>query len=452
MNWKRPLLPLAAFCVSLFATTAVHAATNTVPDAEVPRYLTPQQVTQWNDAQKKFAQASADLIKGQKLATETADEGTLVKPDLTADHAKGNAMVKDANTAKNEANRTLNTLRRAAADNRNKSRSASQLTADTTFEVATGQWPEAVITLSKNVFTTLNDQKYKHVYLAGIYSLEKDGKYAAKPDLAAQVRQQLSAADKNKTLAPKGEGLFKLGQENGKLFLSYPERAADQAGNAKSAVVVGEILFESRSGYAAVSLRAVDLSTMRVVASNVMMLSVESTFGKMLGLRLTDVASKRIAPATSDKTSKDKDDETPPPVSVNLQDPDDYLSKAKQLKTSLGLASVSHPDALPNRFAILMLKSYFLSEQKDLKTSDIDFLTLALPDEKPDVTATVPADLSGVWILPNVDSLSASIVLDPLKARDLATGTETTVGKLTITRNLPKLDLPKTEELKAAGY
>ncbi len=450
MNWKRSLL-LLAFSASLPFATVVQAATNTVPDAEIPRYLNPQQVTQWNDAQKKLTQANADLIKGQKLASESADAGGLVKQDVTADHAKGAAMVKDATTAKNDATRTITTLRRTALENHNKSRTQSQVTADLTLTVPTGQWQEAAGLLSKNLFTSLNDLKYKHIYLAGVYSLEKDGKYAAKPDLAASVRQELTANDKNKILAPKGEGNFKLGQDAGKLFVSYPERAAEQNGAAKSAMVVGEVLFDSRSGYAAVSLRAVDLATMRIVANQVMLLSVEPTLGKMLGLSVVQVPSKRITPVAVDKTAKDKEEETPA-ASVNLLDPNDFLSKAKQLKTSLGITTAGRPDSLANRFAILMLKSYFVSEHKDLKTSDIDFLTLALPDEKPDVTATVPADLSGVWLLPNADELSSNMVLDPVKARDLGAASDTAVGKLTIARNLPKLTLPSTEELKAGGY
>lgn len=450
MNWKRSFLLLVAVCASLPSFTAVQAATTAVPDAEIPKYLNPQQATQWSDAQKKLTQANADIVKGNKLAQEQQDPGALVKVDLTADHAKGTAMLKDANTAKNEATRTITSLRRIALDNRNKSRTQSQLTSEATYDVATGQWPEAVVSLSKTIATALDTQKFKHVYLAGVYALGKDGKYTVKPDLSAQVRQQLSALDKNKVLSPKNEGAFKLGQENGKLFISYPERAADQAG--KTAIVVGEVILEPRSGYAAVSLRAVDAATMRIFASDVMMLSVEPTLGKMLGLSIGDVKSKRIAPVAADKSAKDKEDEAPSPVTVNLQDPNDFLSKAKQLKTSFGIASAGHADTVPNRFVILMLKSYFVNEQKDLKTSDIDFLTLALPDEKPDVTATVPADLSGIWVIPNVDDLSATLTLDPLKARDLAGAADIAVGKLVLTRNLGKLDYPSTEELKAGGY
>ncbi len=110
-------------------------------------------------------------------------------------------------------------------------------------------------------------------------------------------------------------------------------------------------------------------------------------------------------------------------------------------------------DTMENRFAILMLKSYFLDQQKDLNISDVDFLTMTLPADSPATLAALPADVAGAWELPNLASLSDSMTLKPLMASDLGNGsTETEVGTVTITRDLPKLSPPSPAEMRAGGY
>lgn len=453
MNWKRTVLLWAALCGCLSLFTIARAAAPAIADDDVPRYLDAQQLTQWNDAQKKLKDATAKLEEGNKLVKEVQDPASLVKLDLEKDHAKGSAMVKDATQARNDANRTITTLRRAAIENRNKTTANAKATAALTYTMATAQWPEAVATMTKGLLAGLSDLKYKHVYAAGVYSFGKDGKYTARPALTAQVAAQLSQQDKNKVFATSPDDAFKLGLDNGKLVFSYPDRAAN--GAAKSAAVFGEVLFEPRSGYAAVSLRAVDLATMRIVASQSMMLSVEPSLAKMIGLAAYDVPSKRILSATGDKAKSDDSDASAPApaVKVNLQDPDDVLGKAAKANSAFGVATAGHNDALANRFAILAFKSYLADQRKDLQTSDVDFLALAVPMDKPGAAPTVPAGLVGVWMLPNVDDLSATtLTLDPVKAHDLAANSDLTVGTLTIERNLPKLTYPSTDELKAGGY
>ncbi|HVU37271.1 MAG TPA: hypothetical protein VHC95_02970 [Opitutales bacterium] len=453
MNWKRTLLLWAALGGSLSFFTVARAATPAIADDEVPRYLDAQQATQWNDAQKKLKDATAKLEEGNKLVKEVQDPSSLVKLDIEKDHAKGTAIVKDATQARNDANRTLGTLRRAAIENRNKTMANAKATAALTYTMATAQWPEAVASMTKGVLAALAEQRYKHVYVGGVYSFGKDAKYTARPALAAQVAAQLAQLDKNKVFSASPDDAFKLGQDNGKLIISYPDRAAN--GTSKSAAIFGEVVFEPRSGYAAVALRAVDLNTMRIVASQAMMLSVEPSLAKLIGLAAYDVPSKRIQPAPENKAkSKDEDDSgTAPAVTVNLQDPDDVLGKAAKANSAFGVATAGHKDALPNRFAILAFKSYLVDQRKDLQTSDVDFLTLAVPTDKPGNTATVPANLVGVWMLPNLDDLSStSISLDPVKAHDLGTNADLPVGKLTIERNLPKLTYPSSDELKAGGY
>jgi hypothetical protein len=161
------------------------------------------------------------------------------------------------------------------------------------------------------------------------------------------------------------------------------------------------------------------------------------------------IPSKRVVPpAASENNTK------PTPVlTVNLQDPSGYLSLAKQLNGSFGVTSAGRPDTQENRFAILMLKSYMLDQQKQLNTSDVDFLIMALSADKPSDLSTLPADVVGAWVLPNVSSISDNMTLNPLKAHEFSNsaGGEIEVGTLTITRDLPKLTAPTAADLMSAG-
>ena len=140
-------------------------------------------------------------------------------------------------------------------------------------------------------------------------------------------------------------------------------------------------------------------------------------------------------------------------INVNLQDPNDVLAAFKTPAYVFRLATSGHATTLENRFAALMVKSYFLDQQPNVAISDQDFLSMALPkDDGVDATAS-PADVNTAWLLPNVPDLNvASIDLDALTAQDLNKNASVKIGKITIQRTLPKLSLPSAQELRAAGY
>jgi hypothetical protein len=198
------------------------------------------------------------------------------------------------------------------------------------------------------------------------------------------------------------------------------------------------------------------------------MLSVEPTMGNLLGLPAFRVLAHREAPpaptpaadaAAGDQSAATAATPAPAPAApapaiiVNLQDPNDTLASFKNSSYVFRLATTGHANRLENRFAALLVKSYFHDLQPDIAISDQDFLALALPADSDAAASASPADVNTAWVLPNVSDLNVpTIELDALTARDLSKDASVKIGKITIERALPKLKLPSAAELRAGGY
>lgn len=439
-----------ATCVGHAATSpAVASGTSakpTISDKEVVRYLTQvsqKDLAEWNQNVQDIADANREMQEGKKDQAAKADPNAVFKTDLTAQHAKGTQEMKEATAKLKLLNADQDRLRQIAIAKREEDKSGVAATEAATLAVTTGQWPDVYASMCDKVLGSLADQNYKQIYLAGVYAFEEPA-YVAKPDLTAQVRQEILKFDKNKSFK---DSTFTLGQDDGKLIISYPDRAFVQAGNTKAALIVGEVLYESHNGYAAVDLRAVDLSNMHIVANQIMMLSVDPSLGKALGLAIYKNMSKRIAP-TPDST----DVQPAKTITVHLDDPNNVIADAKKVSFAFRVGTQGHPDTLENRFAILMLKSYFRDQQGDLGLSDQDFLSMVLPPDKPGDLAASPADVGGEWLVPDVADFDANMELPPLKLHILDNNSNHEVGKISITRDLPRLDNPSADDLRAGGY
>jgi len=423
-------------------TPATTAAAPAISDQEALQHLDPAQTDDWNAAAKKITDGNDKIKQGNRDASAEPDPLSPVKPDMGPIHQKGAQELKEGRALLKDGTTAQDKLRKIAIANRDKSKVAAVATSSANLTVNAAQWPEAVHDLCGKLYASLGDLNYKRLYLADVY-IFAEPKYEARPDLTTPLRAQFQSLDKDKKLlAPPHDWAFKLGQESNHLVISYPDRAS--LSSTKSAVILGELLYESRNGYATLSLRAVDLANMRIVANQVVELSVEPTLGKLLGLPSFRVPAKRNAPAAGDKPAT--------ALTLNALDPNDIFSSAKKTPYSFRLASTGRADTQENRFAFLLLKSYLLEKQAGVNVSDLDFLVLALAPEKPADLATVPTDVGGAWILPDVTDLSPSVDLNPLRQRVYSGNTDKVVGKVTIKRDLPKLTLPSPDDLRAGGY
>jgi hypothetical protein len=465
MMRKYLTLVLAGCCgCTLVGQAAQAPAAPAISDADAVRYLSGDDLAAWNAAAKKIADGQSEVDDGKLFQASVAGPNDVDKTDLADTHKKGDDMVKAGTALIKDGKATEDKLRKIAIAKRDEEHKQIAATAAADFTAAAGQWPEAIQSMSAKLLGRLWDQQYTRIYFGGVFAFEEPA-YVAKPDLSAQLRDQLRLLDtQKKTVEYPSADSLKVAQENGKLIVDYPERATNLQNGAKAALIIGEVLYETRDGYAAFSLRAVDLSNLHIVASQVMMLSVEPATAKLLGLPAFRVMARREAPPAPalgadgkpvDASSGGNSPPAAPPVaiSVNLQDPNDTLASFKNSNYVFRLATSGHAKTLENRFAALMVKGYFVDQQPGISISDQDFLALALPADADGDAAASAADVNTAWVLPNVSDLNVpSIEIAPLVARDLQNNAQVNIGKLTIERTLPKLSIPSAEELRAAGY
>ncbi len=418
-----------------------------ISDVDAQHYLKGQDLTDFLAAIKEISDGQAKMEQGTKDQNAKPDTNSITPVDVTALKTKGTAELKEGRAMVKEGQSKKDALIKTALANKDISNKNIQTTDAAKLQIATGQWPDVIHGMVAKLLTDVWNKTYKRVYLADVYAFAEPN-YVAVPDLSDQVRQQIVQLDKDKKTFIVHDWSFKVGQENGHQVIAFPDRATALQGGGKAVVIVGEVLDEIRNGYALVSLRAVDLGNMRIISSQVAMLSVEPTLGKFLGLPAFRVLAKRNASVAGDKPA----DQPLIAVNMNLQDPTDIFSASKKTGYSFRVATAGHPDTLENRFALLMLKCYLLDQQSGINLSDEDFIVMAFSAEKPGDAAGVAADVGGVWTLPNLDSLSDSIELNPLKQRVFSSNVEKTVGKATIERDLPKLTPPSPEDLRAGGY
>jgi hypothetical protein len=341
----------------------------------------------------------------------------------------------------------LTILRNKAIANKATALANAALTSEANLVVATSQWPDVMADLTGKLLSSLSDQKYREVYLDNVYVFS-GANYTANDALTKQILQQLLKADKTTNIFKAGRNWsFKIGLDKSKLIINFPERTRIIGDNVKAAIILGEVLYEAHAGYATVSLRAVDATNMHIVANQIMILSVEPTMAKMMDVPIFKVMAQRNAPGPDGKPA-----DPVTAISANLLDPKDVLSQAKKASFAYRIRSAGDPTTLENRFASLILKSYFLQQQADLAISDQDFLTMALTPDSPDAVSAKAADVGGEWVLPNIDTLDATMEIAGLKLHLTAGGPDRDMGAFTIKRDLPKLSLPSAEDLRAGGY
>jgi hypothetical protein len=436
------------------------ASTPSLPDDTLYRYLTQPQRDQWDAAKQSISDANDKIQNGNFLLSRQLDPTSSIDTGVAQAHIDGKKMVTDGNAAIKAANKILAALRIQALANYNNVHQAAQAEAGAIYSTATTQWPDAAQDMSDKVLNALWTQGYQRIYLAGIYAYATP-KYALKADLTSRVSQNLASTDADKkTFVANHDWTFHLGQDGSSLIIDYPDRAAVQQGGVKAAMIVGELLVEPVTGYAAYSLRAVDLSNWHIVANETRMLSVEPTLGKLLGLPAYRVPSMRILPAAAAPALAANATAAPAAaptgssgsVTVSLQDPNGIFLGFKQAARPYIFRVADGTNTIENRFATLAFKAY-LSSQTSLIVTDYDFLRLALtPESGVDLTSPGAGAANVAWLLGNVADFSSPTLDLVLQAENLASKADVNVGKIEIQRTLPKLSAPSVEDLKAGGY
>jgi len=458
------------------ATASAQTATS-IPDNQVPRYLSSAQRAQWEDAQKKVIEGNGMIKDGQFLQIKPDAGAVILDPAaLAASQKQGKQEQTDGEKMVRDANAVLATLRNAALQNYNKAPVEVKNTAPANYTMPLGQWPDVIQGMSEKIYGALAADGYKRVYLASVYNFDEP-RYSPKFEAAEQIRQIFINLDRGKGIfVPQHDWSFRIGLQSGNLTLTYPDRAANEKSGLRSAMVLGEILYES-NGFATFSLRAVDLDNWRIIANQTMFLSVEPVLGKSLGLLAFQVLSRHeappapaapapaapaatsapatTAPSATMATAAPSPASTPASaITIALQDTNNGLTEYRDAPRDFILRFTNTGGAtLENRAATVALKSYLRDQIPGLMLNDYDFLVLALSSDAPSSATPSAAQANTIWQLASVIDLDTSPLEIGLKSRNVPGGTtDTDIGKIVIGRTLPKLTRPLPEELSAAGY
>jgi hypothetical protein len=438
-------------------------------DDVLRKYLSPAQLSQWNDALKKIKDGDDEVSAGQILAKRIPASTT---DDLTVVHQQGNDEVKEGEGVVDKALATIAGLRKVALAAMNNNPDTMPGAGVYGMRLSATTWPPAIKGLTDAMMSALWAANYKNVYLADVYSFE-DSHYVAKPDATDALSKAIVQSDTgHNTFTAKHDWKFMLKKDGGQLVIDFPDRAAFQQDNTKAALVVGELLYDHDSGYATFSLRAVDVADWHIIYNKLTMFAVEPKLGKMIGLADYQVPSGKnfnptatsgtqpsVAAKVSGSTSSSGSSSSsaanggaPTALEINIEGAGGLVNTFKSASKPYIFRALTDgkDNSLDNRYALLLLKSV-LVDNTSLTITDYDFLSTVLPGA--DADRSLPAaGINVAWVVPDVgDYTEHSIQLD-LKAKNLASSTEIDAGKLNIARTLSPLTRPTEADLKDGGY
>jgi hypothetical protein len=456
-----PALPVLAQSA---AAPAKAPAAPVLTDAEVPRYLTFAQHIQWDAAQKQVTDGQSMIDNGNWLLGRTQAKDDTVDSGIKEAHAAGQTQVTDGTAMLAQGQQALDALRQIAQ----KASVVAQAVAAAgklQLVLPVAQWPDVYQRMSGDLMKSLWAAGYTQIYLDDVYSFEKT-QYVSKPALTEQVREALVLADGNRsTLVPQAAASIKVTHLGDNLVIDFPDRSSTT--QSQSAVVVGEMI-ETANGYAYFSLRAVDLASGKILHNELALLSVEPTLGKALGLVAYQVPAERVVPAATPVVPAGPATPAVNPLvpaapapavadtgsaTITLLDNNGILAtfKAAPHPYTFRADSDGTNNTLENRLALLFLKS-LLTEKSSLTVTDYDFLAEALPADNPADRLASPAGVNASWTLTNAHDLNSPTTVLMLKARNLASSNEVSVGKFVIATALKPLTPPSPDQLMAAGY
>ncbi|MEI6793913.1 MAG: hypothetical protein WCL05_01590 [Verrucomicrobiota bacterium] len=244
-----------------------------IPDAEVVRYLKPNELIEWNSAMRISAAGESRTRTGQSiLKTSGAAVPDSKGPKIgglteTPEQAKARAqkMIDEGNMQIQQALPVLTRLRTAAAAR------VAEKTKPVSFsvEVAPAAWNLAVAQSVVRIQKQARDLGYAKTHFIGSISLLGDGKLNRPEGLTADIRAAWSKVDDKSLAAIPAEGYsYVPGSEKGAPSLS--KGLAAPTAPKQVAVVWAEFYAAPVAGARGLLfLRLADAHSMRLVASEV---------------------------------------------------------------------------------------------------------------------------------------------------------------------------------------
>ena len=311
-------------------------------------YMTPAQRIEYLKLETAIEAAESDLRSGQYMArTEPSsfDPNRDVKPIIE----RGKKLIASAQLSLDASQRKMVALLLAVDTQKSQQEATAETRFDYTLEATS--YEDAMTTNLQKLLETCWDLKYRAIFFDGLFIQDTEGTRRAPAELRNAAYDTLVKIDGNRfTIStPMGFQLKADSLGKGGDIFSYENEAIFK--NEKKALLILELILPEGSRTGLLSLRALDLNTLRVTAQEI--------------VKINDMAAAiGHNPAELEDRIHDQ---------ISLRDPANTLELLSKLPTPYRFEVEAEPD----NTEVAHLLSYTLHHNSGLKLTDSDFILRA---------------------------------------------------------------------------
>ncbi|WOO43054.1 hypothetical protein [Rubellicoccus peritrichatus] len=293
----------------VFAFSARKKAVEEVPqisDQAALRLLSTPDVYQWERAKEQEKIAKSQIETGNRMVNRPAS--LLKSPEEIAQEKKdGKVMVEEGEAKLAAAMATLNRLRRTAIASQKDQTVVKDETVVYPFEFNPEVLDEAVFNTTEKLLFSLWNKGYGRIYFGGAYFIDTAADlpiFIEDPVLTDGIRGDIARLDGTRfTFVGDENTTYALKTENGRTVIDFPERTQILR-HFKSVFVVAELVYDSRTDSALLSMRGIDLASMNVVSAQLSVIAVDEDLRQ---LSVTAQMDESETPASDDAEAADQE-------------------------------------------------------------------------------------------------------------------------------------------------
>lgn len=409
----------------LFAFSALKTTEEEVPqisDRTVISLLSYADVVQWERAKEQEKTARSLIDSGNRLINRPPS--TLKTPaEIAKDKQTGKVMVEQGEASLAQAAATLNQLRRQAVASQVKSVVKDE-TVVYPFEFNPEILEEAVFNTTEKLLFSLWNKGYGRVYFGGAYFMDAASElpiFIQDPILGDDIRADIIRLDGTRFTFVGDEGMdYSLKSEGGRTVIDFPDRK-QVLRNFKSVFVLAELIFDSRTDSALLSMRGIDLATMNVASAQLTVIAVDDKLRELVSIETEEPAVDESEPTeepvavaeTTESTESTPDadnsiaESTEEQVkaittvykrlAIQLKDNNNFLERVSSSGTPFvfSFEYLGDTKGFDSRAASMISKVILL--ESNLNVSDSDFLPLVLQHNEDEAGSEIEDASNAIW-------------------------------------------------------
>lgn len=298
------LMPVFAFG----APKKSAVATPQISDREVVPLLTTSEVLEWERAKELEKTAQSQIATGERLINRPPS--FLKTP---AEHAEekeaGKTMVEEGKANLARASEILDRLRQHAT-----ALQASDVMKDDTvvypFEFSPEVLDDAIFNTVEKLLFNLWNNGYGRIYFGGAYFMDTASDlpvFIQDPILSAEMRRDIIRLDGTRfTFVGDEDTVFSLKTDRGRTVIDFPERSQILR-HFKSAFIIAELIYDSRTKSALLSMRAIDLTSMNLASAELAVIAIDDKLLQLVAANaVADMDASESETAVEDKVASTK--------------------------------------------------------------------------------------------------------------------------------------------------